>query len=178
MPPPIFHSFSFFYLCLSLSYCKCPPQYLFPWTLGAFRAPENHPSLWCSGANLSPPFFPLYLFSLHQVSCVINNFQPTQIAMPTPSPPQRAEPPMGLPLLTLPRVESPLEKLSGLQVRDGGNHYGRKTISRLHKVSVMYLFLTERCLLVRQTLTGYPHRPQRMNLNHFGDLLTFPLAPP
>ncbi|XP_044044924.1 phospholipid phosphatase-related protein type 5-like isoform X3 [Siniperca chuatsi] len=49
------------------------------------------------------------------VSCVINNFQQTQIAVPTPPPPQRPEPPMGLPLLSLPRVESPLEKLSGFQ---------------------------------------------------------------
>ncbi|TKS68008.1 Phospholipid phosphatase-related protein type 5 [Collichthys lucidus] len=49
------------------------------------------------------------------VSCVINNFQPTQIAMPTPPPAQRPEPQMGMPLLSLPRVESPLEKLSGLQ---------------------------------------------------------------
>ncbi|CAJ1053554.1 phospholipid phosphatase-related protein type 5 isoform X2 [Xyrichtys novacula] len=49
------------------------------------------------------------------VSCVINNFQPTQIAMQTPPPPQRPEPSIGFPLLTLPRVESPLEKLSGVQ---------------------------------------------------------------
>ncbi|XP_075899557.1 phospholipid phosphatase-related protein type 5 isoform X3 [Nelusetta ayraudi] len=54
------------------------------------------------------------------VSCVINNFQPTQIAGSAPPPPppppqQRPEPSMGLPLLSLPRVESPLEKLSGLQ---------------------------------------------------------------
>ncbi|XP_062243157.1 phospholipid phosphatase-related protein type 5 isoform X2 [Platichthys flesus] len=50
------------------------------------------------------------------VSCVINNFQQTQIGTPTPPPPQRPqEPCVGLPLLSLPRVESPLEKLSGLQ---------------------------------------------------------------
>nr|XP_033478781.1 phospholipid phosphatase-related protein type 5-like isoform X2 [Epinephelus lanceolatus] len=51
------------------------------------------------------------------VSCVINNFQQTQraMAMATSPPPQRPEPPIGLPLLSLPRVESPLEKLSGLQ---------------------------------------------------------------
>ncbi|XP_017285919.1 phospholipid phosphatase-related protein type 5-like isoform X1 [Kryptolebias marmoratus] len=46
------------------------------------------------------------------VSCVINNFKPSKIAVPIPPPPQRPEPPIGLPLLTLPRVESPLEKLS------------------------------------------------------------------
>ncbi|XP_067435798.1 phospholipid phosphatase-related protein type 5-like isoform X2 [Thunnus thynnus] len=49
------------------------------------------------------------------VACVINNFQPTQLAGETPPPPQRPEPPIGIPLLSLPRVESPLEKLSGLQ---------------------------------------------------------------
>ncbi|XP_029919001.1 phospholipid phosphatase-related protein type 5-like isoform X3 [Myripristis murdjan] len=48
------------------------------------------------------------------VTCVINNFQPTKIAAPV-LPPQRPEPPIALPLLSLPRVESPLEKLSGLQ---------------------------------------------------------------
>ncbi|KAF3852248.1 hypothetical protein F7725_005603 [Dissostichus mawsoni] len=49
------------------------------------------------------------------VSCVINNFEQTQISMPSPPPHQRPEPPIGIPLLSLPRVESPLEKLSGLQ---------------------------------------------------------------
>lgn len=64
------------------------------------------------------------LYALHQVSCVINNFQQTQraMAMATSPPPQRPEPPIGLPLLSLPRVESPLEKLSGLQVRVGENN--------------------------------------------------------
>ncbi|RVE76329.1 hypothetical protein OJAV_G00008260 [Oryzias javanicus] len=49
------------------------------------------------------------------VSCVINNFRPSKTAVCTPPPPQHPEPTVGLPLLTLPRVESPLEKLSGLQ---------------------------------------------------------------
>ncbi|KAF7668104.1 hypothetical protein LDENG_00032510 [Lucifuga dentata] len=49
------------------------------------------------------------------VTCVINNFQPTQIATPTLPPQCPPETPVGLPLLSLPRVESPLEKLSGLQ---------------------------------------------------------------
>ncbi|MEQ2191090.1 hypothetical protein XENOCAPTIV_020570 [Xenoophorus captivus] len=52
------------------------------------------------------------------VSCVINNFRPTKLAVQIPTPPpQRPEPPISLPLLSLPRVESPLEKLSGFQVR-------------------------------------------------------------
>jgi len=54
---------------------------------------------------------------------VINNFKQTQIAMQTPPPARRPELAMGLPLLSLPRVESPLEKLSGLQVR--GEHHGK-----------------------------------------------------
>lgn len=56
-----------------------------------------------------------------QVSCVINNFQPAHLAAPPPLPLQRPEATVGIPLLSLPRVESPLEKLSGLQVRDGGD---------------------------------------------------------
>ncbi|XP_045902475.1 phospholipid phosphatase-related protein type 2 isoform X4 [Micropterus dolomieu] len=56
------------------------------------------------------------------VSCVINNFQQTQIALPTPPPPQRPEPPMGLPLLSLPRVESPLEKLQGYRILRSHDH--------------------------------------------------------
>uniref|UniRef100_A0A3B3HG93 Phospholipid phosphatase-related protein type 5 n=2 Tax=Oryzias latipes TaxID=8090 RepID=A0A3B3HG93_ORYLA len=54
------------------------------------------------------------------VSCVINNFRPRKTSVCTPPPPQHPEPTVGLPLLTLPRVESPLEKLSGLQVRGEG----------------------------------------------------------
>ncbi|XP_041723291.1 phospholipid phosphatase-related protein type 5 isoform X3 [Coregonus clupeaformis] len=49
------------------------------------------------------------------VSCVINNFQQTASALP-PLPPQRPQLPHGRQLSTLPRVESPLEKLSGPQV--------------------------------------------------------------
>ncbi|XP_035762213.1 phospholipid phosphatase-related protein type 2-like [Neolamprologus brichardi] len=56
------------------------------------------------------------------VSCVINNFRPTQIAAPTPPPPQRSEPPVGLPLLSLPRVESPLEKLQGYRILRSHDH--------------------------------------------------------
>uniref|UniRef100_A0A4W5MGX5 Phospholipid phosphatase related 2 n=1 Tax=Hucho hucho TaxID=62062 RepID=A0A4W5MGX5_9TELE len=54
------------------------------------------------------------------VTCVINNFQQTASALP-PLPPLRPQPPHGMPLSTLPRVESPLEKLSCPQVRAGGS---------------------------------------------------------
>jgi len=69
---------------------------------------------------------------VHQVSCVINNFKPAQLAGPTaPPPPQqhprRPDPPLGTPLVSLPRVvESPLEKLSGLQVRGRGGSEGEE----------------------------------------------------
>ncbi|XP_068448195.1 phospholipid phosphatase-related protein type 5 isoform X1 [Clinocottus analis] len=57
------------------------------------------------------------------VSCVINNFKQTQIAMQTsPPPPQRPEPAMGIPLLSLPRVESPLEKLQGYRILRSHDH--------------------------------------------------------
>nr|XP_033478783.1 phospholipid phosphatase-related protein type 2-like isoform X3 [Epinephelus lanceolatus] len=58
------------------------------------------------------------------VSCVINNFQQTQraMAMATSPPPQRPEPPIGLPLLSLPRVESPLEKLQGYRILRSHDH--------------------------------------------------------
>lgn len=52
------------------------------------------------------------------VSCVINYFRSTLTATPVPPPPapQRPEPPTGIPLLSLPRVESPLEKLQGYRI--------------------------------------------------------------
>ncbi|XP_029918992.1 phospholipid phosphatase-related protein type 5-like isoform X2 [Myripristis murdjan] len=55
------------------------------------------------------------------VTCVINNFQPTKIAAPV-LPPQRPEPPIALPLLSLPRVESPLEKLQGYRILRSHDH--------------------------------------------------------
>ena len=65
---------------------------------------------------------------------MINNFKPTQLAGPVPPPPppppqhsQRQDPPLGMPLVSLPRVvESPLEKLSGLQVRGRGGSEGEE----------------------------------------------------
>lgn len=75
---------------------------------------------------------------------MINNFRPTQIAASTPPPPQRSEPPVGLPLLSLPRVESPLEKLSGLQVRGGGNEMYQSNQNNVLNVHVL-VFLSK-CL--------------------------------
>lgn len=63
---------------------------------------------------------------------MINNFQPTHLAAPTPLPLQRPEATVGIPLLSLPRVESPLEKLSGLQVRDGDGS-GKIEIDMIHE---------------------------------------------
>ncbi|XP_061829620.1 phospholipid phosphatase-related protein type 2a isoform X5 [Nerophis lumbriciformis] len=48
------------------------------------------------------------------VTCVINNFQQLQPRPPAPRP-QRPESTLGMPMVTLPCVESPLEKLSGSQ---------------------------------------------------------------
>ncbi|XP_030638297.1 phospholipid phosphatase-related protein type 5 [Chanos chanos] len=50
------------------------------------------------------------------VTCVINNFQQTQSAPPPIHPPRRPEPPLSVPMVAMPCVESPLEKLSGPQV--------------------------------------------------------------
>lgn len=61
----------------------------------------------------------LYVGFYHQVTCVINNFQQLQPGLPPPRP-QRPESMLGMPMVTLPSVESPLEKLSGPQVRGGG----------------------------------------------------------
>lgn len=63
---------------------------------------------------------------------MINNFQPTHLAAPTHLPLQRPEATVGIPLLSLPRVESPLEKLSGLQVRDGDGS-GKIEIDMIHE---------------------------------------------
>lgn len=66
----------------------------------------------CFSLTLCPG---LYL----QVTCVINNFQQMQPSPPPPRP-YRPESVLGMPMVTLPCVESPLEKLSGPQVRGGG----------------------------------------------------------
>lgn len=54
-----------------------------------------------------------------QVTCVINNFQQF-LPSPPPLGPQHPEPMLGVPMVALPCVESPLEKLSGTQVRGRG----------------------------------------------------------
>uniref|UniRef100_A0A8B9HX15 Phospholipid phosphatase related 2a n=1 Tax=Astyanax mexicanus TaxID=7994 RepID=A0A8B9HX15_ASTMX len=52
------------------------------------------------------------------VTCVINNFQQTK-PPPLPLRPQRPESVLGMPMVALPCVESPLEKLSGPQTPRG-----------------------------------------------------------
>ncbi|XP_061839747.1 phospholipid phosphatase-related protein type 5 isoform X3 [Nerophis lumbriciformis] len=59
------------------------------------------------------------------VSCVINNFRPAQTAGPSPpapAAPHPSETPAGIPLLSLPRVESPLEKLQGYRILRSHDH--------------------------------------------------------
>ncbi|XP_057698359.1 phospholipid phosphatase-related protein type 5-like isoform X1 [Corythoichthys intestinalis] len=58
------------------------------------------------------------------VSCVINNFRPAQTATQNTRPPapQTLETPAGIPLLSLPRVESPLEKLQGYHILRSHDH--------------------------------------------------------
>ncbi|XP_029595457.1 phospholipid phosphatase-related protein type 5 isoform X1 [Salmo trutta] len=55
------------------------------------------------------------------VTCVINNFQQTASALP-PLAPQRPQPPHGMPLSTLPRVESPLEKFQDYRTLRSHDH--------------------------------------------------------
>lgn len=62
---------------------------------------------------------PIYNLSNPQVTCVINNFQQVKRS-PPPMRHQRPESMLGMPMVALPCVESPLEKLSGTQVRGGG----------------------------------------------------------
>uniref|UniRef100_A0A3Q2DQ23 Phospholipid phosphatase related 2a n=1 Tax=Cyprinodon variegatus TaxID=28743 RepID=A0A3Q2DQ23_CYPVA len=60
------------------------------------------------GSIWSDFFFSIAL----QVTCVINNFQQFQPSLP-PLQPQRPESMLGMPMVTLPCMESPLEKLRG-----------------------------------------------------------------
>lgn len=93
---------------------------------------------------------------LLQVSCVINNFKPSKLAVLMPPPPQRPEPPTGLPLLTLPRVESPLQKLSVVQV-------GGLVVLRLMSIKTPTTFWTLLCVPIRlldsPTLRSHDHQP-------------------
>ncbi|KAG9338754.1 hypothetical protein JZ751_025190 [Albula glossodonta] len=55
------------------------------------------------------------------VMCVINNFQQTK-PLPLPAPPQRPEPVLSMPMMPLPCVESPLEKLRDLRSQRSHDH--------------------------------------------------------
>lgn len=69
---------------------------------------------------LLPMFLSLtHTLSNPQVTCVINNFQQAKSSPPAIRP-QRPESMLGMPMVALPCVESPLEKLSGTQVRGEG----------------------------------------------------------
>ncbi|KAG8006668.1 Phospholipid phosphatase-related protein type 5, partial [Nibea albiflora] len=70
-------------------------------------------------ADVLAGFFTGGSIAVFLVTCVINNFQQMQPSPPPPRP-QRPESVLGMPMVTLPCVESPLEKLSGPQVRGGG----------------------------------------------------------
>uniref|UniRef100_A0AAQ4S6E4 Phospholipid phosphatase related 2a n=1 Tax=Gasterosteus aculeatus aculeatus TaxID=481459 RepID=A0AAQ4S6E4_GASAC len=70
-------------------------------------------------ADVLAGFFTGGAIAVFLVTCVINNFQQILPNLPPPRP-QRPESVLGMPMVTLPCVESPLEKLSGPQVRGGG----------------------------------------------------------
>ncbi|XP_035261392.1 phospholipid phosphatase-related protein type 5-like isoform X1 [Anguilla anguilla] len=55
------------------------------------------------------------------VTCVINNFQQTRL-LPPPAPPLRPEPVLSMPMMPLPCVESPLEKLRDLRSQRSHDH--------------------------------------------------------
>ena len=115
-----------FMLVFSVFYLNVPFSICFQAHVEHFTHQKNNLCVcMCSEANFPLFFFYVTSLTLHQVSCVINNFQQTQLAGHTLPPPQRPEPPIGIPMLSLPRVESPLEKLSGLQVRGGIQTYRR-----------------------------------------------------
>ncbi|KAK1799251.1 hypothetical protein P4O66_007493 [Electrophorus voltai] len=65
------------------------------------------------------------------VTCVINNFQQAK-PPPPPARPQHPESVLGMPMVALPCVESPLEKLSGTQVRGGAGLHGDLHSLRSH----------------------------------------------
>lgn len=88
-----------------------------------------------SGDEFKNSFSHLSFISL-QVSCVINNFQQMQPSPPT-SRPYHPDSVLGMPMVTLPCVESPLEKLSGPQVRGGST---QQVNDRGVKISTSCLF--------------------------------------
>ncbi|XP_034449474.1 phospholipid phosphatase-related protein type 2a isoform X1 [Hippoglossus hippoglossus] len=63
-------------------------------------------------ADVVAGFFTGGAIAVFLVTCVINNFQQLQPGL-TPPRPQRPESVLGMPMVTLPCVESPLEKLRG-----------------------------------------------------------------
>ncbi|XP_042171002.1 phospholipid phosphatase-related protein type 5-like [Oncorhynchus tshawytscha] len=65
-------------------------------------------------ADVLAGFFTGGAIAVFLVTCVINNFQQTR-PPPLPPRPQRPESVLGMPMVALPCVESPLEKLSGTQ---------------------------------------------------------------
>lgn len=69
-------------------------------------------------ADVLAGFFTGGAIAVFLVTCVINNFQQLQPGLPPPRP-QRPESMLGMPMVTLPSVESPLEKLSGPQTPRG-----------------------------------------------------------
>uniref|UniRef100_G3NT08 Phospholipid phosphatase related 2a n=1 Tax=Gasterosteus aculeatus TaxID=69293 RepID=G3NT08_GASAC len=69
-------------------------------------------------ADVLAGFFTGGAIAVFLVTCVINNFQQILPNLPPPRP-QRPESVLGMPMVTLPCVESPLEKLSGPQTPRG-----------------------------------------------------------
>ncbi|KAI4788882.1 hypothetical protein KUCAC02_035577 [Chaenocephalus aceratus] len=65
-------------------------------------------------ADVLAGFFTGGSIAVFLVTCVINNFQ-QMLPSPPPLQPHRPESMLGMPMVTLPCVESPLEKLSGSQ---------------------------------------------------------------
>lgn len=148
-------SLFFYHLCLSLSYCKCPLQYLFPWTHGAFCAPENHPFLYCSGANLSPPFpFTSFLCPPSGVMCdqqfpanpdwADSADSSTSTACRAPHGAASPQP--------APRGES-TRKVKWPPGKGWGKSFW-KNIDQIVAISNRLCKVSVRCLLVRQILTG------------------------
>ncbi|KAF1379042.1 hypothetical protein PFLUV_G00171900, partial [Perca fluviatilis] len=83
-------------------------------------------------------FFTGGAIAVFLVTCVINSFQ-QMLPSPPPLRAQRPESVLGMPMVTLPCVESPLEKLSGPQVRGRGGYEGLRYTPPLSLVSYLNL---------------------------------------
>ncbi|KAK7940173.1 hypothetical protein WMY93_003499 [Mugilogobius chulae] len=101
-------------------------------------------------ADVLAGFFTGAAIAIFLVTCVINNFQRLQPSGP-PARSQRPDSMLGVPMVTLPCVESPLEKLSGSQVRSS-------------RVRTGLLLLTVLDFSVSNTV---PHFPKHKSLLHF-----------